>query len=149
MNADGSNQRRLARKIGSAMWSPDSTQIAFYYDADGDFEIYVKDVDGANQHNLTSDKPLYIDFKDSTYYCEDVDPVWSPDGSRIVFARTSESKTFIYRDQDFRIWVIDADGSDKQCLTSNEDDDVCPRWVPRQRGVEVNEESIIIPALAT
>ncbi len=54
------------------------SQIAFYSDRDGDFEIYVMGVpgtqaDGSGQTNLTN------------HAADDFWPAWSPDGSQIVF----------------------------------------------------------------
>ena len=48
----------------NAAWSPDGTRIAFDSARDGDFEIYVVDVDGTNLRQLT-----YNDY-------EDFDPDW-------------------------------------------------------------------------
>ncbi len=51
MNADGSDNTQLTfndDKDFSPSWSPDSKQIAFQSDRDGDMKIYVMNADGSN-----------------------------------------------------------------------------------------------------
>ena len=58
MNADGSGVRRLTQHPGydsSGSWSPDGTQIAFTSDRDGDFEIFIIDVEAAIQSEAPAD----------------------------------------------------------------------------------------------
>ena len=52
----------------------------------------------------------------------DFDPAWSPDGSKIAFAST--------RTGDYELWVMDADGSNKQQLTSLSSYTLSPCWTP-------------------
>jgi hypothetical protein len=68
-------------------------------DPDGNFEIYLMDVDGAGLVNLTHDLAF------------DGFPTWSPDGSRIAF-RTD-------RDGNAEIYVMNADGTGLVNLTEN------------------------------
>jgi TolB protein len=57
MNADGSNDHPLPG-IGQInedpAWSPDGTKIVFQSNRDGNWEIYIMDVDGSNQQRLTN-----------------------------------------------------------------------------------------------
>ena len=58
MNADGSGVRRLTQHPGydsSGSWSPDGTRIAFTSDRDGDFEIFIIDVEAAIQSEAPAD----------------------------------------------------------------------------------------------
>ena len=48
-------------------------QIAFMSDRDGNWQIYVMDINGRNQQRLTSNAH------------NDLSPSWSPDGERIAF----------------------------------------------------------------
>ena len=50
------------------------------------------------------------------------EPVWSPDGERIAFVSS--------RDDNFEIYVMNADGSEPANLTNNSADDYSPAWSP-------------------
>jgi Tol biopolymer transport system component len=73
-------------------------------------EIYVMNPDGSGRHQLT----------DNNF--EERAPVWSPDGTRIVFMAFDGS--------DFEICVMNADGSDFLQLTNNSVPDLTPSWSP-------------------
>jgi Tol biopolymer transport system component len=84
--------------------------IAFRSIRDGNYEIYVMDPDGSNQINLTNNlRP-------------DVDPAWSPDGTRIAFAT--------HRDGNYEIYIMGADGSNPTRVTDNPADEFQPAWSP-------------------
>lgn len=55
--------------------------------------------------------------------CFNLQPTWSPDGSRIAFTSN--------RGGDFDIYVMDADGSDQRRLTDMVGRDSSPAWSPR------------------
>jgi Tol biopolymer transport system component/DNA-binding winged helix-turn-helix (wHTH) protein len=57
----------------------------------------------------------------------DCQPVWSPDGSRVVF--------WSNRDGGKEIYVMDADGSNARRLTHNLAEDVNPNWSPDGRTI--------------
>ena len=85
-------------------------KIIFYSFRDGDQEIYIMDVDGSNQTNLTNDAG------------EDFEPDASPDGSQIVFVSD--------RDGQANIWVMNSDGSDVRKLSKGSSGNLSPRWSP-------------------
>ena len=112
VNADGSGQRRLTRSPQHDLhpvWSPDGRRIAFVraepvlcrvgQPCAGNTEIYVMNVDGSHQRNLTRDAA-----RDST-------PSWSPDGRRIAFQSD--------RDGNLEMYVMNADGTGLLNLTQN------------------------------
>jgi len=71
--------------------------------------------DGSSPRRLTS------------HPAADVDPAWSPDGTRIAFA--SE------RDKNAEIYVMNADGSGVVRVTTNETWDGHPTWSPDGRRI--------------
>lgn len=82
MNADGSSMRRLIEQEARAVdWSPDGSMIAFEGQnneaQDLNYDIWVVKADGTEARNLTNTPDKY-----------EWDPVWSPDGTRILFERT-------------------------------------------------------------
>src|SRR4029453_5386695 len=83
-------------------------KIAFVSLRDGNQEIYVMNADGSDVQRLTFEQTA------------DVEPAWSPDGSRIAFR--SE------RDGNAEIYVMDADGSNQTRLTIDEAIDAQPTW---------------------
>jgi TolB protein len=115
MNADGSEQRRLTRRVGGRpFWSPDGRMIAFAnrrklssggYVYPHEFDIYVMNADGSGLRRLA---PTSFDSK----------PVWSPDGATIAYVRN------------YDIWVMSADGSAQRRLTSGAGRDLSPSWSP-------------------
>ena len=83
-------------------------QIAFESNRDGNFEIYVMDVDGRNPRNLTKNRH------------NDDSPSWSPNGRRIAFVSD--------RDGNHEIYVINANGGNPQNLTKSPLEDYQPAW---------------------
>ena len=86
MNDDGSKVRRLTNDPlynTSPRWSPDGRTIAFDIDLHSagagkgqQYDLFIMNVDGSNQRNLTQHPAL------------DVGPSWSPDGHRLAFVST-------------------------------------------------------------
>jgi len=87
-----------------------TSRIAFTSDRNGNDEIYVMDVDGSNQTNLTNNPAL-------TWMS-----AWSPNGNKIVFGS--------HRDGNMEVYVMDADGSNHIMLTNNSAFDSFASWSP-------------------
>ena len=88
-------------------WSPKG-DVVLYTAVDrniGKTKIWTMAPDGSNPTQLTTG---------SNY--NDMDPCWSPDGSKIIF--TSDRGVANGR-QNFDIWIMDADGSHPKQLTTN------------------------------
>ncbi len=85
-------------------------KIAFASDRAGNFDIYVMNPDGGGLVRLTNDP------------AEDVQPSWSPDGTKIAFVSS--------RDGNKEIYIINADGSGLTRLTNNTAEDFAPAWSP-------------------
>ena len=116
MNSDGSGVNRISSTVEAAMqprWAPIGGFVAF---AGGDslqhdIQIFVVSANGRNQVNLTQ-APGTVN----------VDPSWSPDGSKIAFTSM--------RDGNSEIYLMNSDGSNPRRLTRNSSSDWKPRWFP-------------------
>lgn len=94
--------------VGFAWPSPDGRQVAYYSGEDGDYEIYVMDIDGRNQRRLTNNSG------------RDASPTWSPDGEWIAFESA--------RNGNYDLFIMRPDGSDVRQLTSGPDNDFFPSF---------------------
>jgi uncharacterized protein YjdB len=83
-----------------AVYSPDRTRMLFASDrfGSGNFDIFVADADGRNPVRLTTDPAV------------DQQPVWTPDGSQVVFVSGRAGTRQLY--------VMKADGSEARQLTT-------------------------------
>jgi len=101
VNIDGTGLTQLTNNQGWdywPAWSPDGSQIAFWYSDGEQWDIIVMNSDGSDLTNLTNDEGM------------DLYPTWKPDGSQVVF--------FSARDNGFQFWVVNADGTDLTMLES-------------------------------
>ena len=119
MNTDGTNRIKLTQG-SSPSWSPDGTRIVFSFGLGrfrGDVtDIFVIDVNGANRVNLTKGR-----HKNNSV------PAWSPNGTKIAFRSN--------RDENFDIYVMNADGKNSKNLTLHLDSDTWPTWSPDGRKI--------------
>ena len=101
MNADGSNQTRIADIPALfAGWSADGEKLLLYSAGEEGAEIFVINADGTDLTTLISlpgENPQGF-------------PVWSPDGEKIAFTAD--------RDGNDAIYAMNADGSDVTPLTT-------------------------------
>jgi Tol biopolymer transport system component len=118
----GDNPRRLTDHPADDMrpaWSPDGKRIAFNSERDGNWEIYIVDVDGDNLQRLT-DSPTWEIFPD-----------WSPNGTQIAYRHSAA------RGWNGDIWIINVqdalqgvEGSGGLRLTNDPGNDENPSWSP-------------------
>ncbi len=118
-------------------WSPDGEWIAFASDRDGDFEIFKVRPDGTGLTKLTDNTaqdgfhPLMLDTFGGLFLTPA--PLfrgglsWSPDGQKLVFASD--------RDGDFELYIMNADGTGVEQLTSDTFNNFSPFWLPTGREV--------------
>ena len=106
-------------------WSPDGSKLAFVGDLNGvrRREIFVVNADGSGLAQLTTNVQLGSDSF-GPIYSLDLNPSWSPDGSRIAFSsdRNGQSNAEIY--------VMNVDGTNQLRLTNNSTYDQYPAWSP-------------------
>jgi len=88
----------------------DGSKIAFVSVRDGNYEIYIMNVDGSGQTNLTNNSAI------------DLYPSFSPDGSKIAFESS--------RDGNDEIYIMNVDGSGQTRLTNNSAGDYSPSFSP-------------------
>lgn len=85
VRVDGSNLRRLEqfRRGPCPEWAPDGQTVAYAAPPKrgADFEIYIANNDGSGVRRLTDNR------------IDDVSPIWSPDGTSLVFARNRRGFT--------------------------------------------------------
>jgi len=84
-------------------------KIAFVSDRDGNYEIYIMNIDGSEQRRLT-DNPAY-----------DSEPCFSLDGTKIVFGSNRDGDIYDYRVEE--IYIMNADGSEQTRLTYSTEED--------------------------
>jgi len=120
INADGSDKVNLTdMSTGADMspaWSPDGQKLAFSSNRDGNWEIYVVDVETLALSRLTEDPG------------DDTVPLWSPDGSRIAFLSNRDGLEGPYGPK--RLYTIKPDGSDLQRVTSDVSVGYSFQWSP-------------------
>jgi len=98
--------------VNSYDWSPDG--LKFAYSRENiiiPHDIFVSNIDGSNEVNLTND-----DFSN-------MDPRWSPDGTKIAFRSFRD-------DNNGEIYIMNSDGSDVNRLTNNNTGDLIGDFSP-------------------
>ncbi|MDQ4121480.1 MAG: hypothetical protein M3209_08550 [Acidobacteriota bacterium] len=106
VGADGTNLRQLTQTFQaySPAWSPNGNQIAFESSHEAGWHVYIINTNGSNQQRL----PV------PSYFIGEHGPVWTPDGSKIIFI--GDRSVDGLRRSDF--YSVKPDGSELTRLTN-------------------------------
>jgi len=97
----------------SGAFSPDGKRVAFVREVNGNYDIWIQDVDGGHLTQVTSSP--FGDF----------DPAWSPDGKRLAFASNRDSRGDV---RGTSIYVLDLASSAITRATGARATDEAPAW---------------------
>lgn len=122
--ADGNGMPSQLREGYNAVWSPDGKKCLYVKGsmAKNQAKIWVMDANGGNPTQLSTGNGSY----------NDIDPHWSIDGKRIVFA---SNRGTVKGRQNYDIWIMDADGAHITQLTTNSSCDDKPVFAPDNKTV--------------
>jgi len=138
MNANGSNQVPLQADPlvthYNPSWSPNGSKIALIgIGSHGGEQMYTVKVNGTDLKRLTGPSTGGVVVTGDFY--TRAQPDWSPDGSKILFARYGCGLQYCSEVNDYEVIVIYADGSGRKRLTNNVFHDVSPVWSPNGRRI--------------
>lgn len=123
MNADGSNVRQLTNDPNfetSPSFSLDAKKIIFSRMINGQMQIFTMNADGSNVKQLTDSSGGTQ--TDAGFLSGNEEPVFSPDGTKILFDSNRTGKSQIY--------TMNTDGSNQKQLTVSNGNDRYPVWSP-------------------
>lgn len=122
MNADGTGKRAFSEdispgglRLGQASWSPDGRQLLAIGYQRGEWHVYTLSADATMPRKLSSGALQHFT------------PRWSPDGTRILFAQKSSSRS----DATNELFLMNRDGSALTRITATPTvSEVRPKWLP-------------------
>ena len=106
---------------GGSAYAPRSAALVFVSTRDGPYMLYTAEANGSGQHRVTKDRGTASSERGLHYQ---IDPAWSPDGTRIAFASS--------RDGPYHLFVVALTGKQATTtrLTKGKSEDTHPSWSP-------------------
>ena len=114
---DGSHLKRITPwgDVLSVQWSPDGKTLAFTMASRNEYQIFTVRPDGTKLVPITSAAVGILSFG----------PMWSPDGSRLLFIRGTELRS------EMDLWIVNADGTNPVHVTHSLAEYSAYAWVSR------------------
>lgn len=114
--------RNLSNSSSSAerypVWSPQGDQIAWFSDAEGEYQLVISD-------QLGHEEPRIIELPNPTFYFR---PDWSPDGNYIA-----------YTDTDYNLWYVHVESGEAELVDTDSfahpNRTLNPVWSPDSRWI--------------
>ena len=101
--------------LAVAGWGQADGKIAFISNREGPSDVWIMNADGSDPVNLTQGQ-----------YC--TSPAWSPDGTKIAYIGYIIGAIFGDDQYSGEIWLMDADGGNRQQLTDDSVDKISLSW---------------------
>ncbi len=133
-NLHSGKQKNLTTKQYTELapiWSPDASEILFYSDREGGFELFIMNADGSNIRRVISNETLkkygihrgkFLKLDEGWNHCLQYRATFSPDGQWIAFsADTDDSR---------EIFITSKDGKSLRQITRNKLHDGFPAFRP-------------------
>jgi Tol biopolymer transport system component len=106
-----------------------AVDLAYVSTRDGDYAIYGMDTEGGDQRRLTEERG---DPSSAGGLFFQIEPTWSPDGTKIAFASKREGT--------FDLFVMGAEGTGARRITSTKEQDGNPAWSPDGRRIAFDRD---------
>ena len=114
---DGSHLKRITPwgDVLSVQWSPDGKTLALTMASSKTYQLFTVRPDGKDLVQITSSSDATLSFG----------PMWSPDGSRVLFIRGTGLRSAM------DLWIVNADGTKPVQVTHSPTEYGGYAWVPR------------------
>lgn len=133
INTDGTGMAPLVATDAEEHWgvvSPNGNMLAYSSDADGDTDIWVKDISNFGDAAYDPADPG-TNLTGASDFREEA-PAWSPDGTMLAFHTN--------RNGDFDVFMMNADGSGQVAVTADQHSDGYPVFSPNGERLAITRD---------